>query len=140
MFLGKAVLKICSKFTGEHPCRSAILVKLQSNFIEITLRYGCSPVNLLHIFRTPFPRNTSERLLLEDIAFNAYFVQKNFFNICVLPQYIVYQIYFQNGEPSCYLEFLDKLQKRICRTVGPSIAASLEFLGHCRNVASLSLF
>ena len=22
-FLGKGVLKICSKFTGEHPCRSA---------------------------------------------------------------------------------------------------------------------
>ena len=24
------VLKICSKFTGEHPCRSAISIKLQS--------------------------------------------------------------------------------------------------------------
>ena len=42
--------------------------------------------------------------------------------------------------PSCYLEWLDKLQKRICRTVGPSLAASLEPLAHCRNVASLSLF
>ena len=31
---------------------------LQSNFIEIILRHGCSPVNLLHIFRTPFPENT----------------------------------------------------------------------------------
>ena len=37
----------------------------QSNFIEITLRRGCSPVNLLHIFGTPFPRNTSRRLLLK---------------------------------------------------------------------------
>ena len=27
-FLGKGVLKICSKFTGEHPCRSAISIKL----------------------------------------------------------------------------------------------------------------
>ena len=36
---------------------------LQSNFIEITLRHGCSPVNLLHIFRTPFLKNTSGRLL-----------------------------------------------------------------------------
>ena len=44
------------------------------------------------------------------------------------------------GGPSCYLELLDKLQKRICRTVGPSLAASLEPLAHCRNVASLSLF
>ena len=42
--------------------------------------------------------------------------------------------------PSCYLELLDKLQKRICRTVGPSLAVSLELLAHCRNVASLSLF
>ena len=41
-----------------------IPIKLQSNFIEITLRHGCSPVNLLHICRTPFTKNTSERLLL----------------------------------------------------------------------------
>ena len=34
------------------------------NFIEITLCLGCSPVNLLHIFRTPFLKNTSEWLLL----------------------------------------------------------------------------
>ena len=44
------------------------------------------------------------------------------------------------GAPSCYLELLPKLQKRICRTVGPSLAASLELLAHRRNVASLSLF
>ena len=52
VFLEKGVLKICSKFTGEYPCWSAILKKLQSNFIEIVLRHGCSAVNLLHIFRT----------------------------------------------------------------------------------------
>ena len=28
VFLGKAVLEICSKFTGVHPCRSAISIKL----------------------------------------------------------------------------------------------------------------
>ena len=44
------------------------------------------------------------------------------------------------GAPSCCLELLDKLQKRICRTVGPSLAASLEPLAHHRNVAGLSLF
>ena len=43
------------------------------------------------------------------------------------------------GAPSCYLELLDKLQKRICRIVGPSLAASLEPLVHRQNVASLSL-
>ena len=44
------------------------------------------------------------------------------------------------GAPSCYLELLDKLQKQICRTAGPSLAASLEPLAHCRNGASFSLF
>ena len=64
VFLRKGVQKICSKFTGEHPCRSVISIKLQSNIIEIAFRHGCSPVNLLHIFRTSFPRNTSGRMLL----------------------------------------------------------------------------
>ena len=34
------------------------------NFIEIALRHGCSPVNLLHVFRTPFLKNISQWLLL----------------------------------------------------------------------------
>ena len=41
VFLGKAVLKICSIFTGEHPRRSAILIKLFCNFIEITWVLSC---------------------------------------------------------------------------------------------------
>ena len=77
VFLGTGVLVICSKFTGEHPCRSAVSIKLGKftgeqpcrrtmpcNFIEIALRRGCSPVNLLYIFRTSFPKNTFGRLLL----------------------------------------------------------------------------
>ena len=44
------------------------------------------------------------------------------------------------GALICCLELLDKLQKRICRTVGPILAASLEPLVHCRNLANLSLF
>ena len=55
VFLINDVLKICSKFAGEHLCRSVISIKLQSN---------CSPVNLMHIFRTPFFKNTSGWLLL----------------------------------------------------------------------------
>ena len=67
VFLRKGVLKICSEFAGEHPCRGTILIKLPSNFIEIARRHGCSPVNLLHIFRTAFPRNTPGWLLLNVI-------------------------------------------------------------------------
>ena len=59
VFLGKSVLKICSKFIGGQPF----------NFIEIILWYGCSTVNLLHIFRTPFPDNTYEGLVLVSLKF-----------------------------------------------------------------------
>ena len=45
VFLAKCVLKICCKFTAENPCQSVISITLQSNFIEITLRHGCSQVN-----------------------------------------------------------------------------------------------
>ena len=44
------------------------------------------------------------------------------------------------GAPSCLLEFLDKLQKQICKTDGPLIVASLESLANRRYVASVNLF
>ena len=63
VFLGKGILKICSKFTREYPCRSAFSIKLLCNFVEITLLHGCY-VNLLHIFRTLFLKNTCGWMLL----------------------------------------------------------------------------
>ena len=59
---------------------------------------------------------------------------------CIIHPCMEYCCHVWAGVPSCYLELLDKLQKQICRTVGPSLAASLEPLAHRRNVASLSLF
>ena len=50
-----------------------------------------------------------------------------------------YCCYARTGAPSCYLEILDKLQKLICRTFGPSLAASVEPLVHCPKVASLKV-
>ena len=44
--------------------------------------------------------------------------------------YMEYCCDVRAGAPSCYLELLEKLQKRICRTVGSSLAASLEPLAH----------
>ena len=64
VFLQKGVLKICSKFTEKHLCRSAISIKLICKIFEIALRRGCSPVNFLHIFRTHFPKNFSGWLVL----------------------------------------------------------------------------
>ena len=40
------------------------MLKCDFNFTEMVLRHGCH-VNLLHIFRTPFPRNTSGGLFLK---------------------------------------------------------------------------
>ena len=65
--LKKGIPKICSKFTGEHPWRCVISIKLLCSFIEITLRHGCSPVNLLHSLGTPFYKITFDRLLLEPL-------------------------------------------------------------------------
>ena len=63
VFLGKGILKIYIKFTGDHPCRSAISIKF--NKATLLKSHGCSPVNLLQIFRTPFLKNTSGWLFLE---------------------------------------------------------------------------
>ena len=46
-------------------------------------------------------------------------------------------LYVWTGAPSSYL---NKLQKQIGRTVGLSLAASLEPFAHCQNEASLSFF
>ena len=64
VFLGKGFLKICSKFTGEHPCQSVVSIKLICKIIEIALRHGFPAVDLLHISRTSFYKNTSRGLLL----------------------------------------------------------------------------
>ena len=48
-----------------------------------------------------------------------------------------YCCYVWAGAPVCYLELLDKSQKRTFRTVGRSLAVPLAY---CRNGASLSLF
>ena len=42
------------------------------NFIQITLRHECSPANMLHIFRTPSPRNTFGWLLLFPLFIEIY--------------------------------------------------------------------
>ena len=64
----KSVMKICNKLTGEHPCRSVVSIRLQINYIEITLRHGCSSVSLLYIFRTLFYKNTSGQKKLHRVG------------------------------------------------------------------------
>ena len=45
--------------------------KCDFNKVAKQLRHGCSPVNFLHIFTRPFPRNTSDCLLVYNVLTNA---------------------------------------------------------------------
>ena len=85
VLLGKGVL------IGEHPCQSAISIKLLCNFTEIGLRHGCSPINLLCIFRTLIPKNTSGGLLL--YIFESFDVSSTifpaFYLACILDFFIL---------------------------------------------------
>ena len=67
--------------TAEEATILKIYMLLQSNFIEITLWHGCSPVNLLHIFRAYFPKTTPGWPLLKSA------VHKNFTNLQGNPSY-----------------------------------------------------
>ena len=59
-FQGLSVAKNCLR-----PESAALKVfrKCAANFQEKTLRHGCSAVNLINMFRTSFPKNTSGWLL-----------------------------------------------------------------------------
>ena len=86
VFLEKGVPKIYSKSTGEHPCQSAISIKLLCNFIKITLRNGCSPVKLLHILRITFRKNCSRGMLLQRFWCNDFLRSQDFWKHWFSPQ------------------------------------------------------
>ena len=74
---------------------------MQTNFIEISLRHGCSPVNLLHIFRTPFLKNTSGRLLPFLVKQSVNYDELDEANYVELIYYKVRQtLYYKLGEVS----------------------------------------
>ena len=122
VFLGKGFVKRCSKFTGELLCQSVLSVNLLCNFIEIALRYGCSPVNLQHIFRTPFPRNTSECLLL-------YLWFKSIKLLKIIDQFL-WKIAFQ-------LLILVKLQSMIIRITSHSKFFEVYFTSKLESIMTI---
>ena len=58
VFLGKGVLKLCSKFTGDHLCWSMISIKFLGTSVWVF------PDNWQHIFRSPLYKSTYGELLL----------------------------------------------------------------------------
>ena len=86
--LRNIVMKICSKFTGEHPCWNAILIKN-----KVSLQHACSPVHLMHMFRTAFPKDTSGKLLL-DLSNISYSLK----NLNVKLFQLVYQVCYTKSQ------------------------------------------
>ena len=70
----------------------------------------------------------SMRFLLPEVAL---YLCKSTVQLCM-----EYCCHVWAGAPSYYLELLDKLQKQICRTVGPSLVVSLDSLSKCRLLKS----
>ena len=68
------------------------------------------------------------------IAISLYFLKST------IQPHMEYCCHVWVGAPSCYLEISDRLQERVCRTIGPTLAASLKPLGNQRNVGNLYLF
>ena len=48
-----------------------------------------------------------------------------------------YCCYVWAVDPNCYLNIFDRLHEWECKTIGPTIAASLVPLTHCQNGARL---
>ena len=74
----------------------------------------------------------SMKFLSSEVAL---YLNKSTIRLCM-----VYYCHVCTGAPGSHLDMLDIQQKRVCRTVGATLTASLESLAHHRNVTSLSLF
>ena len=108
MFLVKDALKICSKFTVEHPFWSVISIKLQSKFIESTLRHGCSQKKSMYIFRTRFTKNTSGRLLLKIVTgfYPIPIFPKNLHYLYLINKFHIITVHFEHTHKHTDLRFL----------------------------------
>ena len=82
--------------------------KVAMNFIEIALRHEYSPVNLLHIFRISFPKNTPGRLLLNESESDNLQLNKKTrkfcsIHVCVGPSFTYSKISFVKQPLLCLL-------------------------------------
>ena len=87
--------------------------KSDFNKVAVTLRHGCSPVNLLHIFRTPFTKNTSKRLLLHllktALLYRKDHLRGHSSNVCTNNKFFQEEVFFLRKEPDNKQETIDSL-------------------------------
>ena len=106
----EATVQRCSEKVKK--CSENVQKNLQSNFIEITLWYWCSPVNLLHIFKTSFYKVTSGQLLLkkqyDTLAFKKVLLQSHLDELSGLNLQFVTPLSLTNSEKE---QFHSQLKK-----------------------------
>ena len=123
----------------------AIDVKMDGSVLEEKLPFKMLGLTFSskfdwHSYIISIVKSASKKIvaLIDSIKFLSPGVALYLYKSTIKP-YMEYCCHAWTGAPSCYLGLLDKLQKWISRTVGPSLVASLEPLPHCLNIASLSL-
>ena len=99
------LLYICCIFS-EH-----LFLKFLYHFIEITLQHRCSPVNLLHIFKTCFTKKSSDGLLLNFVLIPCNFPKFYYVATRALGPsvYILFYIHICSGHMYSW-NFLDPCQ------------------------------
>ena len=78
--------------------------KCDFNKVAWQLRQRCSPANLLHIFRAPFPRNTSGWLLLTFLNDCSKNHKKNCQNLFTLGSFPIGRSFINPSRPVPFRE------------------------------------
>ena len=101
--------------------------------------WGCSWALVVSLLLNCFQENWS---IDSSFMFSKFFSPEVALHLCrsIIHPCMEYCCHVWASAPCCYLELLDKIQKKICRIVGLSITASPEPFAHCQNVVSLLLF
>ena len=97
----------------------------KSSFKMLGLRFSCKLDWGSYIISIAKTASKKVRALICSMKFFSPKVALYIYKSTIWPC-IEYCCHVWAGAPSYYLELLDKLEKRICRTVGRSLAASLE--------------
>ena len=92
VFLGKGVLKVCSKLTGEHPCRGTnkMMVFLQSKFLQACYSSGPHIMSVLKLVHTS--QGSHEKVIYTNFFLMPTTLTK--FESCSTWQNLRYQVWF----------------------------------------------
>ena len=115
------------------------VLEKKSSFKMLGLTFSSKLGCVCHIISIAKTASQKMRILIRSMKFLSSEVALYLYKSSIHPC-MEFCCHIWAGAPSFYSELLYKLQKWICRTVGLSLAASLELLAHHRKVATLNFF